>query len=151
MMQGEERQLETVRDADLVEDAGEVVLDRVFANGETLGDASVGATLDDQTQHVEFARCQSKAKRIGTCGSCSLATSVSTTAPIVSRSTRFQRGRETQRFMPISRALSSDELERRSKGPRTIQERVTHLSGTLVVDSRPNAGSRLEIAVPLDA
>jgi signal transduction histidine kinase len=47
--------------------------------------------------------------------------------------------------------LSGGELDDRRKGPRTIKERVRLLGGSLVVDSRPNAGARVEISVPLDA
>ena len=46
--------------------------------------------------------------------------------------------------------LSGDELDNRRKGPRTIKERVRLLGGSLVVDSKPNAGSRVEISVPID-
>jgi signal transduction histidine kinase len=47
--------------------------------------------------------------------------------------------------------LSGKELDDRRMGPRTIKERVRLLGGSLVVDSKPNAGTRVEISVPLDA
>lgn len=46
--------------------------------------------------------------------------------------------------------LSGEELERQRKGPRTIRERVRLLGGSLVIDSSPNAGSRVEISLPLN-
>ena len=46
--------------------------------------------------------------------------------------------------------LSEEQLERQGKGPRIIRERVRLLGGSLAVVSRQNAGSRLEISVPLN-
>ena len=47
--------------------------------------------------------------------------------------------------------LSGSELDDRRAGPRIIKERVRLLGGSLAIDSRPNAGSRVEISVPIDA
>ena len=40
------------------------------------------------------------------------------------------------------------ELDRERKGPRVLKERVRLLCGSLVVDSKPGAGARLEISLP---
>ena len=44
--------------------------------------------------------------------------------------------------------LSHGDLQRQRVGPRIITERVRALGGSLVIESHPNAGARLEISVP---
>ena len=44
--------------------------------------------------------------------------------------------------------LSDGDLLRRRLGPRIIAERVRMLGGSLVIESHPNAGARLEISLP---
>lgn len=44
--------------------------------------------------------------------------------------------------------LSHDALDRARRGPRVIKERVRLLDGSLVVESTPGAGARLEITIP---
>src|SRR5215469_17913546 len=55
VIQGEEGQFEPVPYAELVEDVGEVPLDRFFADAEGLGDVLVGAAFRDQRHHFQFA------------------------------------------------------------------------------------------------
>jgi len=47
--------------------------------------------------------------------------------------------------------LSQEALDRSQRGPRVIKERVRILGGSLVVDSTPGVGARLEITVPATA
>jgi signal transduction histidine kinase len=47
--------------------------------------------------------------------------------------------------------LSQEALDRTQSGPRVIKERVRILGGSLVVDSTPGVGTRLEITVPATA
>ena len=43
-----------------------------------------------------------------------------------------------------------DELDRARRGPVVIEERTRLLKGTLVIDSAPQQGTRLEVMVPRD-
>ena len=53
------------------------------------------------------------------------------------------------RGFPFGGRLTHDELDANRRGPRTIGERARIIGGTMVVDSRPGLGSRVEISVPL--
>lgn len=55
-MSREERQLETGRHADLVEDAGQMVLDGVFADGKLRGDFLVAESGDHVRDDHQLAR-----------------------------------------------------------------------------------------------
>jgi len=49
---------------------------------------------------------------------------------------------------PFSGRLTQDELDRMSKGPMIIKERVRLIDGALTVESNPGLGTRLEVKVP---
>jgi signal transduction histidine kinase len=53
------------------------------------------------------------------------------------------------RGFPFGGTMTLDELEAHRYGPRTIAERAKMIRAELTVDSRPGAGSRVEVAVPL--
>jgi signal transduction histidine kinase len=53
------------------------------------------------------------------------------------------------RGFPFGGRFTHDELDANRRGPRTIGERARIIGGTMVVDSRPGLGSRIEISVPL--
>ena len=53
------------------------------------------------------------------------------------------------RGFPFGGTMRLDELEAHRYGPRTIGERAKMIGAELTVDSRPGAGSRVEVAVPL--
>ena len=52
------------------------------------------------------------------------------------------------RGFPFDGRKTIDELARERLGPETLRERVAALQGTLVVDSRPGEGARLDITIP---
>jgi signal transduction histidine kinase len=52
---------------------------------------------------------------------------------------------------PFAGRRSQEELEALRQGPRTIGERVRIIGGTMVVESKPGFGARVEVAVPLKA
>ena len=52
----EQRKLDTVRRAELVEDVGQVAFDRVFANRKSLGDFIVGRAGNYPLYNLELAR-----------------------------------------------------------------------------------------------
>ena len=52
---GGQRQFDAIGRADLVEHAGEMVLDRFFAHREALRNFLVGAALDDEREHFALA------------------------------------------------------------------------------------------------
>jgi signal transduction histidine kinase len=52
---------------------------------------------------------------------------------------------------PFAGRRSQEELEALRQGPRTIGERVRIVGGTMVVESKPGFGARVEVAVPLKA
>jgi hypothetical protein len=56
---GEESKLQAVGDASLNVDIRKVALDRLFGDGELLGDVAVRTAFDDATDHLEFAGSQS--------------------------------------------------------------------------------------------
>src|ERR1051325_3550114 len=58
MLDGEARQLDAVRDAELFEHVGEMVLDGMRTDGELLGDVLVGRAHDDRGNDVELTRRQ---------------------------------------------------------------------------------------------
>ena len=60
MARRELRELEAARDAHLVEDHGEMMLDRRFAEGEALGDLPVRPPHGDHRDNLEFAACQAE-------------------------------------------------------------------------------------------
>jgi signal transduction histidine kinase len=49
---------------------------------------------------------------------------------------------------PFAGTFSLDELEKLGIGPMSIRRRVRHLSGELIVDSRPEEGAALRVRVP---
>ena len=49
---------------------------------------------------------------------------------------------------PFSGRLTQEELDRMSKGPMIIKERVRLIDGALTVESNPGLGTRLEVKVP---
>jgi two-component system nitrate/nitrite sensor histidine kinase NarX len=55
------------------------------------------------------------------------------------------------RGFPFAGRRSQDELDAIRQGPRTIGERVRIVGGTMVVESKPGSGSRVEVSVPLKA
>jgi signal transduction histidine kinase len=44
-----------------------------------------------------------------------------------------------------------DDLDRERRGPLVIKERVRQIGGTMILDSAPGRGSRLEITIPRSA
>jgi signal transduction histidine kinase len=53
------------------------------------------------------------------------------------------------RGFPFGGRFTHDELEAKRLGPRTIGERARIIGATIVVDSRPGFGSRVELSVPV--
>lgn len=53
------------------------------------------------------------------------------------------------RGFPFGGRFTHDELEAKRVGPRTIVERARIIGATMIVDSRPGFGSRVELSVPL--
>ncbi len=53
------------------------------------------------------------------------------------------------RGFPFGGRFTHDELDANRRGPRTIGERARIIGATMVVDSRPGLGSRVEISLPL--
>src|SRR5207237_2748212 len=56
----EERQFEAVRYADFIEDAAEMVLDRLFADRKFHGDFLIGMAFHDRGHHFQLPRSEAK-------------------------------------------------------------------------------------------
>ncbi|MEO8662333.1 MAG: ATP-binding protein, partial [Bryobacteraceae bacterium] len=57
--------------------------------------------------------------------------------------------RDDGRGFPFSGAFNLDELETLRMGPASIKQRVRGLRGDMSIESRPGAGARLELRIPL--
>ena len=60
MLRGEQRQLQAAGHAELLEDVRQVVLDRLLADGERLGDLLVPRRFDDERDDLELALRQAE-------------------------------------------------------------------------------------------
>ena len=56
--------------------------------------------------------------------------------------------RDNGKGFEFSGRLSLEQLDADSKGPEIIKERVRLIAGSLIVESTPGQGSRLEVIIP---
>jgi signal transduction histidine kinase len=53
------------------------------------------------------------------------------------------------RGFPFAGRLTQEELDQQRQGPRTIGERARIIGGQLIVESKPGAGAKVEVTMPL--